>query len=382
MLKTMSKRVDHRIRINKCVPLASEPCSGHNRWHPEITPILHVNPGEIVRMDTRDAFDCQIGKSSCINDLTDLSLDRVHPMTGPVFINGAVPGDLLEVDIISVDSSDFGYTVQGAQFGFLRDLFTNSHLIKWQITDGYATSVDLPGVRIPGAPFMGVMGVAPSLELMKQITERESDLAARGAFVALPDSREAVPEDSIIADVALKSLPPREFGGNIDVKQLTAGATLRLPVFVDGGLFSTGDAHFAQGDNECCTAIEIGATLTCRFRLIKNDIKLRDITDPEFYRSIAVSADDPAPSAIESRKFFATTGFCRDNEGVNHSEDLNLAARNALLNMIEYLTEERGFSREQAYALCSVAVDLRISEAVNLPNFLVSALIPLDIFVD
>ncbi len=376
----MTIHADHRITIVHNQPLGEQPHSGHNRWHPEIPPILKVNPGEVVALDSRDAFDCQINKTTCIEDLTRLSLDRVHPMTGPVYVNGAEPGDLLEVNIIEVKPQSFGYTVQGPQFGFLRDLFTQNYLIQWQIADGFATSSDLPGIRIPGAPFMGVMGVAPSMELLGTITAREADLAARGAFVAMPGAHEAIPDDATIADVALKSLPPREFGGNIDVKQLTSGATLRLPVFVPGALFSTGDAHFAQGDNECCTAIEIGATLYCSFEIIKSDTLIRDITDPEFFRQDVTSIDPSAPLPIESRPYFATTGFCRTSDGVNQSEDLNLAARNALLNMIGYLTEERGLSREQAYALCSVAVDLRISEAVNLPNFLVSAMIPLDIF--
>ena len=199
----------------------------------------------------------------------------------------------------------------------------------------------------------------------------------------LPSGENAIPADESISREALSSIPSREFGGNLDVKQLTAGSTLRLPVHVPGALFSTGDAHFAQGDNECCTAVEMAATLYCSFRIEKSVVSSRDVTDPEFYRSTEVrSADQCTGTPVELNRYFATTGFCRTADGVNHSEDLNLAARNALLNMIDYLTKERGLGREQAYALCSVAVDLRISAAVNLPNFLVSAFLPLDIFID
>ena len=377
----MSIHADHYIRIDRTRSLQFEPSTGHNRWHPDIAPILRVNEDEIVALETRDAFDGQIAQDTSNNELSRVSLARVHPMTGPVYINGAEPSDLLEVNVLHVEPQGFGFTVQGPKYGFLRDIFTNDYLIRWKIVDGHAVSPDLPGVRVPGAPFMGVMGVAPSHDLMRAISEREADLAARGAFVALPGAEDAIPQDPTIARVALKSLPPREFGGNIDVKQLTAGTTLRLPVFVPGALFSTGDAHFAQGDNECCTAIETGATLHCSFKIIKSDTKRRDILDPEFYRdSVISSADSITPVSVESVRFFATTGSCRRKDGVNHAEDLNLAARNALLNMIEYLTDERGFTPEQAYALCSVAVDLRVSEAVNLPNFLVSAFLPLDIF--
>ncbi len=160
-----------------------------------------------------------------------------------------------------------------------------------------------------------------------------------------------------------------------------AGTTLRLPVFVDGALFSTGDGHFSQGDNECCTAIEMGATLYCSFRVIKGVATRREVTDPEFYLDASmVNTMRKSYTPVDSRPFYATTGFCRNSKGKNHSEDLNLAARNALLNMIDYLTVERGLTSQQAYALCSVCVDLHISEAVNLPNFLVTAFLPTDIF--
>jgi formamidase len=369
------------VKINRDRRLADDEATGHNRWHPQIEPVIRVNPGDVVALETRDAFDGQINPDSTIDELGRLSLGRVHPMTGPVYVNGAEPGDILEVDVLDVVPERSAFTIQGPVFGFLRDIMTENYLVRWHLENDMARSEELPGVTISGAPFMGVMGVAPSLPLLREITSREAKLAATGVFVLQPDAREAVPGTGPAASEGLSSLPPREFGGNIDVKQLTAGATLRLPVHVQGALFSTGDAHFSQGDNECCTAIEMGATLYCSFRVTKQVVSKRELTDPEFYRSVAL-ANDPVRrhEHVEARQYHATTGFCRNQAGQNFSEDLNLAARNALLNMIEYLKKEREYSAQQAYAICSVAVDLHISEAVNLPNFLVSAFLPLDIF--
>jgi formamidase len=186
-----------------------------------------------------------------------------------------------------------------------------------------------------------------------------------------------VPSQPDIASRAIRTIAPHETGGNLDVKQLTAGTTLRLPVYVKGALFSVGDAHFAQGDNESCgTAVEMGATFFGSFGLLKGEAAKRNIRDPQFY------CDDyfTRPESAVPRRFFATTGQSCTRDGTAHSEDLTLAARNALLNMIDHLVDERRFTRQQAYAICSVAVDLRVAELVDVPNFVVSALLPLEIF--
>jgi formamidase len=301
-----------------------------------------------------------------------------HSLTGPIFVNGAEPGDLLEVTIVEIEPQPFGFTVQIPGFGFLRDFFTEPHLVRWTIANGFATSPDLPGVRIPGAPFMGVIGVAPSHDLLEQITRREADLARRGGMVLPPEVAGAVPADPALARTALRTIAPHETGGNVDIKQLTKGTTLRIPVSVPGALFSVGDAHFAQGDGESCgTAVEMSATCYCSFSVIKDAAATHNLRDVQFYRSDYFTA----PEMAVPRRFFATTGQSYTREGVNFSEDATLAARNALLNMIDYLVAERGFTRQQAYAICSVAVDLKISELVDVPNFVVSAFLPLDIFV-
>ena len=323
-------------------------------------------------METLDAVDGQIKPGLKAEDLA-VDLGRAHPLTGPVHIDGAEPGDLLAVKIDSIVTADRGFTAILPGFGFLRDLFAKPFLVHWEIANGFAHSNDLPGVRIPGAPFMGVMGVAPSHDLLDRITAREADLASRGGMVLPPDPAGAVPAHEPIASRAIRTIPPRENGGNFDIKQLVAGSTLYLPVFVPGALFSVGDTHFAQGDGESCgTAVETSSTFVARFELLTGEARRRNQNDPSFESSL--------PASKTLRRFYATTGSSVRKDGRNESEDLNVAAKNALINMIDYIVDTYSYSREQAYALTSVAVNLRVSQVVDVPNFIVSAFLPLDIF--
>ncbi|OWT67308.1 MULTISPECIES: acetamidase/formamidase family protein [unclassified Achromobacter] len=364
-----------KIKVNRSTPLGSAPLEGHNRWHPDIEPMIRINSGDTVEMETRDSFDCQICKSTTNEDLLKASLGRAHPLTGPVYVNGAEPGDLLAVHITDVVSHTEGFTVIMPGFGFLRDLFDQPHIVHWSMDKNFATSEQLPGVRIPGAPFMGVMGLAPSHDLLDVIARREAALHARGGAVALPDANMAVPARGPAATAGLRTIAPHEVGGNLDIKQLVAGTTLYLPVYTPGALFSVGDAHFAQGDGESCgTAIETSATFIARFELLKGEAARRRQTDPSFSRTGSSVFMDP------TRNFYATTGTCVAKDGMNHSEDITLATRNALTNMVDYLCDSRGYSPEQAYSLVSVAVNLRISQIVDVPNVTVSAFLPLDIF--
>src|SRR6476659_9000286 len=154
----------HRIQIDRAKTLAQEPATGHNRWHPDIPPIIRIGPGDSVELPTRDAFDGQIGPRTTAEEVARADLSVVHPLTGPVYVNGAEAGDLLEVQIGEITPEPFGYTVEVPGFGFLRDEFPEPFIVHWDIKDGFASSADLPGVRIPGAPFMGVIGLAPSHE--------------------------------------------------------------------------------------------------------------------------------------------------------------------------------------------------------------------------
>jgi formamidase len=367
----------HEVRVDFSKTLAEEPETGHNRWHPDIPPVVHCDPGDEVILQTRDALDGQIGRDATAETVGAANLNVVHPLTGPVYVNGAERGDLLEVEILEVEPHSFGFTINVPGFGFLRDEFPDPYIAKWAIADGWATSEDLPGVRIPGHPFMGTIGLSPDRALLEETTAREQAALDRGGMVLPPDPTDAVPSDPAIANTALRTVPPRETAGNVDIKQLGAGTRLLIPVYAEGGLFSAGDAHFAQGDCETCgTAIEMCSTLHVRFAIHKGRAAERGIRDLQFTREDYFVA----PEYAAPRRFFATTGLSVTREGENRPEDLTLAARNALLNMIDHLVQHGGWTREQAYAICSVAVDLKVSELVDVPNFVVSAFLPLDIF--
>ena len=365
------------IEVDYAKRCGDEPGKGHNRWHPDIPPAVTADPGEVVVMQTRNAFDMQITPASQAADLLNADLNLVHPLTGPVYVNGAEPGDLLEINIQNIEPAGWGFTTILPGFGFLRDVYTEPYIVHWEMRDGYAQSEQLPGVRVPEASFMGTIGVAPSRVLRQEILLREEELLRRGGMVVGPTPAGAVPGDEPFATEGLRTIPPRENGGNVDIKQLTGGTRLFLPVFVPGALFSAGDAHYAQGDSECCgTAIEMDCTLHVSFQVRKGEAASRGINFPYFER------DDyfTAPEMAAPRRFLAATGMCI-SDGTNESEHATLASRQALLNMI-HLLMERGWTREQAYCICSVAVDLKVSEVVDVPNFVVSAFLPLDIFVE
>ena len=372
---------EHVVSIDPSKPLSQEPGTGHNRWHEAIEPVLEVEQGDLVVFETREAFDGQLNGQSTEADVGQLNLNVVHPLTGPVYVKGAEPGDLLEVKLVDIEADpweQWGYTIEVPGFGFLRDEFPDPFIVHWRLYgDEYAESDQLPGVRIRYNPHPGTFGLAPGAQLRQRAAEREAELAEREGFVLPPEPTDAVPADNTIAQEGLRTIPPRETAGNIDIKQFSPGATMLIPVYAEGALVSTGDVHYAQGDCEACgTAIEMRSRVHVRFQVRKGEAEQQGIRDLQFFR------DDyfARPELAVPRRFFATTGISVRKDGTNESEDITVAAKNALLNMIDHL-ETRGFSRQQAYALCSVAVDLRISQTVDVPNLLVSALLPLDIFL-
>jgi formamidase len=367
----------HEIRVDRSKTLTEEPGTGHNRWHPDIPPVVRCQPGDEVVLETRDALDGQLGPAAGLDAVAAANLDVVYPLTGPVYVEGAEPGDLLAVEIVDIEPDRYGFTVQIPGFGFLRDVFPEPYKVNWDIAGDWATSAELPGVRIPGSPFMGTIGLSPGHELLATTTAREQALIDQGGLALPPSAAGAVPADPRLAAEGLRTIPPREQAGNVDIKQLGKGAVLLIPVDTPGALFSAGDAHFAQGDCETCgTAIEMSSTLRVRFGLRKGEAAEKNIRDLRYTREDYYLP----PEFAAPRRFFATTGISVTKDGVNHSEDITLAARNALLNMIDHLGE-RGWTRQQAYAICSVAVDLKISQLVDAPNMLVSAFLPEDIFV-
>lgn len=378
---------ERHLQVDPWKPLAEEPGTGHNRWHEQIPPALSVDVGDVVVMDCRDGYDGVLTSKSVAEDVPKADVNLVHALTGPVLVKGAEPGDLLDVTILDVEPDPWegwGYTIHTPGLGFLREYISHAFIAHWKLVGRqYAESEQVPGVRIPFSPFPGVIGVAPSKELRERAIAREAALAARGepfsSFVLPPEVAGAVPADEGIARAALRTIPPRENGGNVDIKQLTPGAHVLLPVYVPGALFSVGDVHYAQGDSEADdTALEMRARVHVSFSLHKGAANAKGITGLQFHR------DDyfAPPQMAAPQRLYATTGFSvHSKTGENYFDDVTLAARNALLAMVEYLTG-RGFTTQQAYVLCGVAVDLRISETPNLPNPLVTAILPLDIFVE
>ena len=334
------------VEIDRARPLREEPSTGHNRFHPDIPPILEVDEGEEVVLETRDGVDGHLGPAATAASMATMDAGAIHPLTGPVFVKGARPGDLLEIEFVDILPQPHAFTAIVPGLGFLRDLYTTPFLVHWRIADGWAVSPELPRVRIPGAPFMGVSGVAPSREQLRAWTVREQELLTRGGLVMTPDAAGAVPDRGPAATEGLRTIPPRENGGNMDVKQLTKGSTLLLPVAVEGALFSVGDGHFAQGDGEVCvTAVEMGATAVVRFRVRKGGAA-RPLRGPRFTHGDYFAP----PEWAAPRRFIAATGMPIRDDGVNEGENLTLACRNALLNMIDLL-QDRGWSREQAYVV-------------------------------
>ena len=367
----------HTIEIRHADSICDSSHSSHNRWHPDIAPALRIASGETVVIQTRDSLDGQINAGMAGKDMANVTLDRCHPLTGPIYVEGAEPGDQLAVHIRRIVTPDCGFTAIFPGFGALSDLYPEPFLLHWDLSRDGATSVQLPGVTIPAAPFMGVMGLAPSLTRLRQVSARERAAAARGGHVFLPNAAGAVPADPAIANEAWRTVAAHEVGGNMDIRQLGAGSTLYLPVDVRGALFSTGDAHFAQGDGESCgTAVETSATVTCEFEVIKQSAHGPHGQFPSF------ECPRTETSGIGRRGYFATSGLPVTADG--HVEPFNatLAARNALQAMIEKVVKEFGYSAQQAYCIVSVAGDLRMSAVVNTPHTLVSVLMPRSIFGD
>ena len=365
-----------------------------NRCHPAIPPAARARPGDVIVLHTRDALDSDLTLDSNADDLAAADLNLVHPMTGPVFIEGAERGDVLAVTLIDIEPDQYGYTVIVPGFGFLRDLYTEPYLVNWRLSRTHAESDRMPGVKVPYEAFMGSVGVLPGEPEVAAWLERESRLAAVGGIALPPQPIGALPSavcgpEGSHRDSCLRTVPPRENGGNMDVQQMQIGTTLLIPCFVDGcGLF-VGDVHYAQGDGEVSgTAIEMGAVVTVTTEIRKGQggvIKgpevegggqIKDIEPSKFYQTVGLplkpAGEVPPPHAyLESEKIAGLT---------NLSEDLTLAARDALIKMIDYIQREHGLDREQAYILASVAVDLRVGQVVDVPNYVVTAVLNLDVF--
>ncbi|WP_405233090.1 acetamidase/formamidase family protein [Lentisalinibacter salinarum] len=368
-----------------------------NRLHPDIPMVASAEPGERIVFNSRDAFDLTLDPDefSSAGGTPREGVGIVHALTGPVSIKGAKAGDVLAVTIEALEPDDVGWTTAGP-FGFAGDQFgTDPRFIIWRINDEYALSDALPGVRIPNASFPGVVTTLPGEALLAEALARETKLLQSGGAVMNPDPDEAAPAslcgpEGTKPSECLRTIPPREHGGNMDIRYITVGSTVYLPCLVDGCGLAVGDFHYAQGDGEVAgTAIEMGGRMTVTTRIVDDPPDLS--RGPHYEGPSAVLG-------IPSERFYAVTGFpLKEPDSVpadlvylqspkiadlsNLSADLNLAARNALAAMIDYIVAEYGYDRTQAYMIASVAVDMRIGQLVDVPNVGVTAILPLDIFV-
>jgi acetamidase/formamidase len=295
----------------------------HLQWDASIEPVALVASGSVVTFDALDASCGQVTVDSTAADLADLDFSRVDQVAGPVYVEGAAPGDTLEIELLEFTPADWGWTAAIPGFGLLADDFPEPALRITRL-DGRSAPF-LPGVSIPLAPFCGVLGLAPAGE---------------------PRS----------------TIPPTEVGGNMDTRHLTAGTRVWLPVQVEGALFSLGDGHAAQGDGEVCgTAIETPMQAAVRLT-VRKDVSVRA---PEFETA------GPLGGSTNTAAWFATDGV---------GPDLFEAAREATRRMVDRLGQRHGLAPVDAYLLISVAGDLRISEIVDQPNWIVSCHMPTSIF--
>ncbi len=391
---TTDSRWQTRVVINKDGTHCVDDSNCFNRYHPDIPSVARANPGDMIVFHTRDALDSDLTLNSNADDLAAIDLNLVHPMTGPVHIEGAERGDVLAITLVDIEPDEYGYTVIVPGFGFLRDIYTEPFLVNWRLSNTHAVSDQMPGVRIPNESFMGSVGVLPGQPEVTSWLARETALGAVGGIALPPQPIGAMPTavcgpDGSAKNECLRTIPPRENGGNMDVQQMQIGTTLLLPCFIDGcGLF-VGDVHYAQGDGEVSgTAIETGAVVTVSVEIRKGQGEY--ITGPEVEGGAQIRNMEPT-------SFYQTIGFPLKSEGEvptqhtyleserieslsNLSEDLTLAARQALIKMIAYIQREHGLSAEQAYILASVAVDLRVGQVVDVPNYIMTAILNEGVF--
>ncbi|MEE8586326.1 MAG: acetamidase/formamidase family protein [Acidobacteriota bacterium] len=289
----------------------------HNKFSAAIPPALRVPSGAVVEVFTKEASDGQLNADSSLEDVANLDFEPIHPLTGPVYVEDAQPGDVLAVTLHEIEVGDWGWSAITPGFGWLADEFPDAYLKTFRIEKGARQARFNDRISIPIRPFPGVMGVAPETDEM------------------------------------LSTIPPRANGGNMDDRDLVAGTTVYFPVFVPGALFSIGDTHALQGDGEVCgTALEAPMRIVYELKVIKNG---RPISEPQY----------------ENQDYYAVTAF---------AASIDEAAKKATRFMIDYLEAEHGLERNEAYMLASLAANLKIAEVVDVPHVLVSMRIPKSIF--
>jgi formamidase len=362
-----------------------------NRWHPEIEPTVTAEPGETVRLECLDWTGGQIHDNDDANEVRDVDLNQVHYLSGPVEVKGAEPGDLLKVTLLDIGSlnerSEFGFTGIFSQQnggGFLTDHFPDAAKAIWDLDGTYVSSRHVPDVRYEGKIHPGLLGTAPSEELLEEWNDRETGLVedheadpesipnhptgeSEPPVASPPTADGALPGRATgdaadrIAEEGARTVPPRENGGNADIKDLSLGSTIYFPVYVEGAKFGIGDIHASQGDGEItfCGAIEMAGYVDLQFEVVDDGVEKFGVDHPVF---------EPGHRGPDFSDYVVFEGYSVTEDGDQHYIDSHVAYRRACLDAIDYLTNF-GYTREQAYMILgTVPVEGRQSGVVDVPN--------------
>ena len=362
----------------------------HNRWHPDIPMAAMVKPGDDFIIECYDWTGGQIKNDDDASDVRDVDLSQVHFLSGPVGVEGAEPGDLLVVEILDIGAFQEslwgfnGFFSKQNGGGFLTEHFPEAQKSIWDFKGMFTSSRHVPGVEFAGLIHPGLIGCLPSKEMLEEWNKREKELYETEpdrvpGLANLPYAETAhmgkltgAERDAAAAEGA-RTVPPREHGGNCDIKDLSRGSKVYFPVYVKDGGLSVGDLHFSQGDGEItfCGAIEMAGWIHMRVDLIKDGMSKYAIKNPVFM---------PSPITPKYDDYLIFEGISVDEQGKQHYLDVHIAYRQACLNAIEYL-KKFGYSGAQAYAILGTApVQGHISGVVDVPNACATLWLPTDIF--
>ena len=362
----------------------------HNRWHPDIPMVATVKPGDDFIIETYDWTGGFIKNNDDASDVRDIDLSIVHFLSGPIGVKGAEPGDLLVVDILDIGpitGNEWGFNGAFSKKnggGFLTNHFPTAQKSIWDIKGMYTSSRHVPGVHFAGLVHPGLIGCLPDPKLLATWNKRETEFIAANpnheTGVANPPFEPTAHMGKLKGDARKKAasegartVPPREHGGNMDIKDLSRGSKIYFPVYVPGAGLSMGDLHFSQGDGEItfCGAIEMAGWLHLKVEVIKDGMAKYGIKSPIF---------KPSPIKPNYTDFLIFDGISVDEHGQQHYLDVGVAYRQACLAAIEYL-KKFGYSGEQAYSILGTApVQGHISGVVDVPNACATLWIPTEIF--
>ena len=388
-----------RFEVDVDADPEEQPMPVHNRWHPDIPAQVTAEPGERFRMECLDWTGGQIHDDDNANDVRDVDLDAVHYLSGPIEVEGAEPGDLLVMDILDIgvlnERWEYGFTGIFSQQnggGFLTDHFPDASKCIWELEGTKTTSRHIPDVRFEEKIHPGMVGTAQSHDLLAEWNEREQDLIdkhekdpssipdhptkdVQPPVANAPTTNSAVmggmddDEAEAAAEEGARTVPPRENGGNCDIKDLSLGSRVYFPVYVDGGKLSMGDIHFSQGDGEItfCGAIEMAGWIDFRVDVIKGGMEKFGLDHAIF---------KPGNVEPDFSEYITFEGYSVDEDGKQHYKNANVGMRRACLDAIDYL-KNFGYTGEQAYlSLSTIPVESRLAGVVDLPNTCVTVSVP------